>query len=738
MATLVLGALGTLIGGPVGGALGALAGRQIDGQIIGSGQREGPRLRELAVTSSSYGVPVARHFGRMRAAGTIIWATDLRESRETSGGGKGRPSTTQYSYTASFAVALSSRPISNIGRVWADGNLLRGASGDLKTGGSMRLYRGLGDQLPDPLIAAAQGAQCPAFRDLAYVVFEDLQLADFGNRIPALSFEIIADPAMPPLDKVLEPVLDIPRDADAIYELDGIGTPDLTQLAGFSHEGGTYADTLDQLDQLFPMSLASQDTHLRIRSRDMTDLPLPVLPPATLTVKNDEFGHSGGAEFAHAAARRTGPGMLRYYDPGRDYLPGVQRADGPAGHHLEQIEFPAAIAPDAARQLINRAALRTKQAGQRLRYQMAQLDPRTMPGSQVRLPGADGQWIVDEWEWRETGIELSLSRLAPSPTIARIGIVGLPGLASDLATSTTVLHAFELPWDGTGSSEERAIHVAMSGQAAGWRGAALYRESESGLEPLGASAKSPATIGTLAAPLPPSPALILEQQASVEINLISDDRFLQSSDEAGIANGANRMLVRGEIIQFIHAERIGPARWRLSSLLRGRGASEIAAQAGHPAGSVIVLLDSSLVAVSLSESGSDVSSSIAAIGLGDTEPVYSQIGGTGPALLPLHPVHPGHRFAEDGSLQLSWTRRARGAWKWLAERDAPVNEESEAYRVGIGAVASPSRSWDVQLPRITLVLQEISGLGGEAVWVRQIGRHGLSDPLLLLTLPDTV
>src|SRR6187399_261090 len=103
MATLVLTALGTALGGPFGGALGSLVGSQIDRAVLGGGaRREGPRLKEFAVTTSSYGMPIPRHFGTMRAPGSIIWATDLAESRESSGG-KGRPSTTTYSYSASFA-----------------------------------------------------------------------------------------------------------------------------------------------------------------------------------------------------------------------------------------------------------------------------------------------------------------------------------------------------------------------------------------------------------------------------------------------------------------------------------------------------------------------------------------------------------------------------------------------------------------------------------------------------------
>ena len=128
MATLVLGAFGTLVGGPLGGAIGATLGRSLDAGIIGSSRREGPRLKELAVSTSSYGSAIPALYGRVRVPGTIIWASDLSERRESSGGGKGRPATTRYAYSVSLAVALSSRPIDGVGRIWADGNLLRGAA----------------------------------------------------------------------------------------------------------------------------------------------------------------------------------------------------------------------------------------------------------------------------------------------------------------------------------------------------------------------------------------------------------------------------------------------------------------------------------------------------------------------------------------------------------------------------------------------------------------------------------
>ena len=143
MATLILTAVGSAIGGPVGGAIGSIVGQYVDQTILFAPKpRQGPRLGDLAVQTSSYGTAIPRIFGTMRVAGTVIWATDLAEHRASSGGGKGRPKTIDYTYSASFAVALSARPILGVGRIWADGKLLRGAAGDFKSATGYRLYPG--------------------------------------------------------------------------------------------------------------------------------------------------------------------------------------------------------------------------------------------------------------------------------------------------------------------------------------------------------------------------------------------------------------------------------------------------------------------------------------------------------------------------------------------------------------------------------------------------------------------
>jgi hypothetical protein len=197
MATLVLGTAGGALGsafGPAGAILGraagALAGYTLDQFLFGKRRRiEGPRLPELDVQASTEGAPIPRVYGRARLAGEIIWATKFEEVSETEGGGgKGGPppvTTTTYSYFANFAVGLCEGKIARIGRIWADGKLLDQAAF------TFRVHLGDEDQDGDSLILAKESGEAPAYRGTAYIVFERMPLADFGNRIPQLSFEVL-------------------------------------------------------------------------------------------------------------------------------------------------------------------------------------------------------------------------------------------------------------------------------------------------------------------------------------------------------------------------------------------------------------------------------------------------------------------------------------------------------------------------------------------------------------------
>jgi hypothetical protein len=251
----------TLTGAGIGAQAGALAGTFIDRALFAaSGQSRpvaGPRLAELRVTGASEGAPIPRLYGRARIGGQVIWATDFEEeTTTTSSGGKGglggAPKSTaiQYRYFASFAVALAEGEIAGIGRVWADGKEL-----DLATV-TWRLHPGSGTQAPDSLIEAKEGAgSAPAYRGTAYVVFERLPLADFGNRIPQLSFEVHRP--VDPFEAAVRAVTLIPGAGEFVYAPEPVtrklgAATNLAENVHTRQGGADWSVSLDQLAATLP------------------------------------------------------------------------------------------------------------------------------------------------------------------------------------------------------------------------------------------------------------------------------------------------------------------------------------------------------------------------------------------------------------------------------------------------------------------------------------------------------
>lgn len=719
MATILLSSVGSLFG-PLGQMAGTLTGSAIDHALFGPKDRHGPRLKELAVTGSSYGTPIARHYGTMRGGGSIIWAADLAEHRECEGGGKGKPKTVRYSYSASFAVALSSRPIERLGRIWAGGSLLRGQAGDLKAGGQLRLYKGHGDQPRDPLMEAALGPRCPAFRGLAYAVFEDLDLSDFGNRIPPLSFEIVAGDGSRLVDMVME---DCGAGSGVGVRLDG--------LRGFAHEAGSVREVLQLVDRLYPLVVDTDAGGLQLRHASAPHGPAQELPPA-VRWEDGEFGRLDGI----SQSRPTGSGgqaaTLRYYDAARDSQPGLQYA-GPLGAGSRTLEFPGVLSAADALALARAAHVRAKTAGERLQWRCSTLDPDLAPGAIVTAPGHPGLYQIVAREWRDGGVELDLARYRPSsPLPEPAADAGSAWSPPDRLASRTSLRVFEMPWHGRGAPDMRVIHAAPSAPAGRWPGCTLYAVEEGRLVPLDTAAQERAIGGQLAAPLGPSRAIRFEPGASLLVQLIDHEALLSSTDLRGIARHENLLLVGSEVVQFAEAIPLGAGGWKLAGLLRGRGGTEREAGMGHGSGAPVTLLDDRLVPLG-SGSLDPAARQFAAIGAADEEPALAALENPGASLRPLPPVHPRALVQADGSLLLCWTRRARGQWGWSDHVDVPLVEETEAYEIGFGPPDAAIRRWQTARPQLELAASDWSALADAApqgiFHVRQIGTHDLSPRL---------
>ena len=278
MATILLSAAGAAVGAGFGGtvlglsgavigrAVGATLGRAIDQRILGSGAEavEVGRVERFRLMGASEGSAVPQVWGRMRVGGQVIWATRFLETVSTSGGGKGTPmpATTSYAYSVSLAVALCEGEILGIGRIWADGVEQAPRSMNL------RVYTGSETQLPDPKIEAVEGYDlAPAYRGIAYVVIEDLDLGRFGNRVPQFSFEVIR----PAQGSLADEMTDLRRAVKGVAMIPGTGEYALATTKVHYSQGDEalrsanvhtprertdFAESLEQLETELPQSKA--------------------------------------------------------------------------------------------------------------------------------------------------------------------------------------------------------------------------------------------------------------------------------------------------------------------------------------------------------------------------------------------------------------------------------------------------------------------------------------------------
>lgn len=709
MATLVLTTVGGIFGGPVGAMLGGMAGQVIDRELLFKPRgRHGPRLTELAVQTSSYGMPIPKLFGTMRVAGSVIWATDLVEHRHREGG-KGRPTVTSYSYTASFAVALSARPIISVGRIWADGKLLRGVAGDWKAGTGFRLHHGGEDQAADPLIASAEGgAMAPAHRGIAYAVFENLELADFGNRIPSLTFEVTADVGA--------------VDAGAIVEqLTGgqiargeAGTP----IGGYSAYGESQRAAIEPLVEAAGAWPAANET-----------LTLLSGTGAVVEVEVEDAGNLARERSVAAVDRAPRRVMLSHYDPARDYQAGVQAASRPgAGTRERSIELPAALDAAAARQMAAAMLARAELERERRTIRMDWRGLAVAAGSRVRITGEAGEWRVAEWTFEAGGVSIDLIPVASAPVTGG----GVPGRvlgATDEIAGATILHAFELPHLGEGLLSSPRLSIAACGERSGWRRAVLAASIDGGLrwEAIGVTA-APAVIGAVEIPAGIASAGIEDRRNTLVVELPHDAIGLASADEVALDAGANLALVGEELLQFGEAQPLGGNRWRLSRLWRGRRGTENHVGSGLP-GDRFVLIDAATIASRDAIAGVGTVVTVTATGVGaDTANGSATL--TGRSVVPPAPVELKAEMLTDGSVMLRWTRRSRTGWRWVDGVDAPMGEERERYQVRIIAAAGESIEM-ADAPMMAIPAHVVAG-SPVTVEVRQAGDHGLSPAATLI------
>jgi hypothetical protein len=218
----IFGAIGSFIGGQFGGGILSTVGRFF-GKNLGEyidhlndeDDEEYLRYRNVKngfyLNIARYGENIPLIFGHSKVIGKIIWADEIKivENKEEN-------NIINCEYFISCAFALCEGSISEMGRIWANDKIIDVSNYKIS------LYYGDENQLPDKLIASKYPKnKVPAFRGLAYIIFEELALKDFGDILPNFSFEIMRKTNISSqlnVEDLVKSIVMIPGSGEFVYD----------------------------------------------------------------------------------------------------------------------------------------------------------------------------------------------------------------------------------------------------------------------------------------------------------------------------------------------------------------------------------------------------------------------------------------------------------------------------------------------------------------------------------------
>lgn len=725
MGSLILSTVGAAIAPPFGGLIGSFVGGIIDNAFRGGGRSSSRRVEGISIQNSAYGAPIPLAFGEMRLAGNVIWSDGVIEHQESeSSGGKGGVggggSTTVYRYTSSFAVALCGRKIDRIGRIWGDGKLIRENSGPLSVGGQMRVYLGREDQEADPVIEAALGVnQVPAYRGLAYAVFEDLELAEFANRIPNLTFEVITDGGQVAISTVV-------RDLAVIGDLGAVNVAGLTpQIRGFAIDGNAaFRDALDDLGLYHDIISVERGRELLFKD----------LPEQTMLIPESELGARDGQQEPQSLESTRVQDwelpaeiLVEYLDPARDYQTNVQRARrllSRRGGHLKQganVAISAQDAKAAAERVLNTAWTARESAVLNVSASYLALEPGDFVTTSY--DGSHHPILVQERSLRGFVLRLSGPHFASENAIANVIADGGADITQTTASQgVTHYELMDVPLlPGESSSAPRYLYAA-GGENAAWRSATLFESLDGEVSFVRkASTQLPAFLGVMETKIGAADAELWDEIHRPVVQLRNPTQFLESMPELSLFNGANAALIGGEVLQFREAIALGDGRFELKGLLRGRLGTE-AEISNHSVGEPFILLDTqSVVSIGTNLGHVGQSRNYKAIGPLESLEAAPSKGFIFQSrnLRPLSPAHVRAQKQFAGDVEVSWVRRSRLGAEWIDGTDAPLGEDAELYELEVLAPdGSVLRQSNLNSPNFVYTLsQQQSDFGFGISWL---------------------
>lgn len=253
-----------------------------------------------------------------------------------------------------------------------------------------------------------------------------MDLAEFGNRIPSLSFEVVADNGPTTIGAITQEL-----------SAGSVAPGETPTLSGFAAVGDSVRGAIEDLAEAAGLSIGDDGAR-------------PVLmtpsPPASFIERRGEVGRRELVR--RAAATLPGEVSVTYYDPARDYQTGLQRASARGGGETrgERRALPVVLDAMAAKAVAEERLARLWAGRESAVVTLGWSRAELRVGSLVQLEGAGSLWRIERATIGAMTVRLELVRTLAGSFAAPIG--ASPGRVldqPDLPHGPTVGRLHELP-----------------------------------------------------------------------------------------------------------------------------------------------------------------------------------------------------------------------------------------------------------------------------------------------------
>lgn len=614
-----LSAVGTAIATAIGSIIGLGIGNELFPQKF-----EGQRFTDENRTTSTFGTPIPLVYGNEnRISGNVIWSTGLVEKKTTKkvGSFPFRTKVTTYSYSLSCAVALAQGTCKNVKRIWLNKKLAfdasaysgtladytpwtvtSGVSFDVANFYSLSWYPGDDTQSPDPVMEAALGTgEVPAYRGTAYLVFKDLQLADYQNAMPVVEVELegVGDST---LYSVVEDMCERAGLLSGDYSIQP-GLARSTVRGYVVNNAGSAVGAMQPLVGAYGLILAEHRGVIGVRSRNTGAVgTIPIEEMRAISPDDGSATKHPLTIERSAEVDLPKEVSITYLDPDRDYQSNTQKSVRSFGNVESNIavEFPLVLTDDEAKLIADRALREPWIQRVGVKFTFGPKFSVLNAGNLVSVP-IGGRYVsvrITAMTRGDNGV-YDVEGIADDQYVFGGSSDGVPAAvpANDLRVVVdSVGYLFNPPILSDDHTDSSYVAV-VDNEATNFPGASLYYSTDDSNFSEAATFNDKAIIGTCSTVLGDCPTADLwDRDNSLTVVLTRTADTLESVPEIDVLNGANLAWVgaadgsSGELIQFATATETTTGTWVLSDLLRGRRGTEFAT-GDHGASEVFVLLD---------------------------------------------------------------------------------------------------------------------------------------------------